>query len=70
MPSLQSKVAIEQRNIEALASEFSLSNEEVGEMFEVQRAHLMQGARVGKYFPIFAVRNIRKQLELKRAALS
>jgi hypothetical protein len=69
MPSLQSKEVIERRNIEALATEFSLPASEVSALFEAQRVHLMRGAKVGKYFPIFAARNIRKQLELKRTRL-
>ena len=62
MPSLQSKEAIEQRNIASLAAEFAMPMTEVSALYEAQRARLMNGATVGKYFSIFAVRNIREQL--------
>jgi hypothetical protein len=70
MPSLQSKEAIERRNIADLAAEFALPVAEVRALYEAQRTRLMQGARVGKYFPIFAVRNIRKFLTEKRHGLA
>ena len=69
MPTLQSKEAIEQRNIAALAAEFALPLVEVSALYEAQRTRLMQGAKVGKYFPIFAVRNIRQQLAGKQGSL-
>jgi hypothetical protein len=62
MPSLQSREAIEQRNIVSLAKEFSLPTGEVRVLYEAQRALLMKDATVGKYFSIFAVRNIRQHL--------
>jgi hypothetical protein len=62
MPSLQGPDAVENRNIAELSDEFHISPEEVGLLYEAQRTRLMAGAKVGKYFPIFAVRNIREQL--------
>jgi hypothetical protein len=62
MPSLQGPDAVEKRNIAELSNEFHISLEEVGRLYEAQRTRLMSGAKVGKYFPIFAVRNIRQQL--------
>ena len=62
MPSLQSIEAIEQRNIVSLAKEFSLPTEEVRILYEAQRTRLMKDATVGKYFSIFALRNIRQHL--------
>lgn len=62
MPRLQSKEAIEQRNIASLAAEFGLSLAAVGTLYEAQRKRLMSDAKVEKYFPIFAVRNIRELL--------
>jgi hypothetical protein len=35
-------------------------------MYEIQRLRLMEGATVGKYFAIVAVRNIREQLSPTR----
>jgi hypothetical protein len=69
MPSLQSKEAIEQRSIAALAAEFALSLSEVAALFDAQRTRLMTGAKVGKYFATFAERNIRQQLAQKRTSL-
>jgi uncharacterized protein YlxP (DUF503 family) len=69
MRALQSKEAIEQRNIANLAKEFALSIAEVGALYEIQRERLMKGAKVGKYFSIVAVRNIRQQLAQKRTSL-
>ena len=66
MPSLQSKEAIEKRDIASLAAEFALSVAEVSALYEAQRVRLMQGAKVGKYFSIFALRNIRRQLTESR----
>lgn len=45
MQSLQSKEAIEQRNIAGLASEFSLPLAEVSILYEAQRPRLMKGAK-------------------------
>ena len=69
MPSLQSTQANEARNIAALEKEFELSPGEVSAMYEAQRVRLMKGAKIGKYFPIFAVRNIRELLRGKRGVL-
>jgi len=69
MPSLQSKEAIEQRSIAGLATEFALPLAEVIALYEAQRTRLMKGAKVGKYFSIVAVRNIRQQLTQKRASV-
>jgi hypothetical protein len=67
MPSLQGPEAVESRNIAELADEFNISLEEAGMLYEAQRTRLMLGAKVGKYFPIFAVRNIRQQLALRKS---
>jgi len=61
MPSLQCKEAIEKRNIAGLAAEIALPPAEVRVLYEAQR--LMRSATVGKYFSVFAVRNIRRQLK-------
>jgi len=66
MALLQSKEAIEKRNIAGLATEFALPLAEVRVLYEAQRTRLMRGASVGKYFPVFAVRNIRRQLAQRR----
>jgi hypothetical protein len=67
MPSLQGPDAVESRNIAELSDEFHISLEEVSLLYEAQRTQLMAGAKVGKYFPIFAVRNIRQQLTLRKS---
>jgi hypothetical protein len=69
MPSLQGPDAVESRNIAELSDEFHISLEEVGLLYEAQRTQLMAGAKVGKYFPIFAVRNIRQQLASRKSGL-
>lgn len=69
MRSLQTKEAVDKRNIAMLAKEFALSLAEVGTLYEAQRIHLMEGATVGKYFSIVAVRNIREQLTPKRTSV-
>jgi hypothetical protein len=69
MPSLQSQEVIEQRSIAALAAEFALSLAEVAALYDAQRTRLITGAKVGKYFSTFAVRNIRQQLAHKRTSL-
>ena len=69
IPSLQSKEAIERRNIASLAAEFDLPLAEVSALYEAQRERLMTGAKVGKFLPIFAVRNIREQLTQRRTIL-
>jgi len=69
MLSLQSVEAVEKRNIESLAKEFALPIREVGDLYEAQRARLMQGATVGRFFSIFAIRNIRQML-MQRHSLS
>jgi hypothetical protein len=66
MPPMQGQEAVEKRNIAELSDEFNISLEEVGLLYEAQRTQLMSGAKVGKYFPIFAVRNIRKQLASRK----
>jgi hypothetical protein len=66
MHSIQTKEAIDKRNIAMLAKEFALTVAEVSAMYEIQRLHLMEGATVGKYFAIVAVRNIREQLSPTR----
>jgi hypothetical protein len=68
MPSLQSQEAIEKRNIAGLAAEFALPSAEVRVLYEAQRTRLMPGASVGKYFSVFAVRNIRRQLSRRQAS--
>jgi ribosomal protein L13E len=68
MQPLQSKEAIERRNIADLAKEFTLPLAEVRALYEAQRARLMKGAKVGKYFSIVAVRNIRLQLAKRRTS--
>jgi hypothetical protein len=68
MQALQNKEAIERRNIAALAEEFAMPLAEVSAMYEAQRTQLMQGSKVGKFFSIFAVRNIRRQLMRQRIA--
>jgi hypothetical protein len=40
--------------------------QQVSAMYEIQRLRLMEGATVGKYFAIVAVRNIREQLSPTR----
>jgi hypothetical protein len=67
MPSLQGPDAVENRNIAELSDEFNISLEEVGLLYEAQRTRLMSGAKVDKYFPIFAVRNIREQLASRQS---
>jgi hypothetical protein len=69
MPSLQGPDAVEKRNIAELSDEFHMSLAEVGLLYEAQRTRLMSGARVGKYFPIFAVRNIRQQLASRKSGI-
>jgi hypothetical protein len=66
MPSIHSKEAIEQRNIAGLAAEFALPAAEVRALYEAQRTRLMRDASVGKYFSVFAVRNVRQQLVRQR----
>jgi hypothetical protein len=62
MLSLQNAEAVEQRNIASLAKEFALPLREVGDLYEAQRERLRKGATVGKFFSIFAMRNIRQML--------
>jgi len=62
MLSLQNAEAVEQRNIASLAKEFALPFNEVVDLYEAQRARLMDGATVGKFFSIFALRNVRQML--------
>jgi hypothetical protein len=66
MPSMQGPEAVEKRNIAELSDEFNISLEEVRMLYEAQRTRLMSGAKVGKYFPIFAVRSIRQQLASRK----
>lgn len=67
MPTFRSKEAIEQRTIADLAAEFSLPVAEVRGLYEAERARLMKGAKVGKYFSVFAVRDIREELTRRQA---
>jgi hypothetical protein len=69
MPALQGSEAVDKRNIAELSEEFHMSLDEVSGLYEAQRMRLMLGAKVGKYFPIFAVRNIRERLVLQNLGL-
>ena len=60
---------MDRQSIANLAMEFSVSLEEVGTLYDAQCTRLMQGATVGKYLSIFAVRNVRQQLTQRRSLM-
>jgi hypothetical protein len=65
LQSTQATEATEARNIAALAKEFDLPLADIRTLYEEQRTRLLQGAKVKKYFPVFAMRNIRELLQLR-----
>jgi hypothetical protein len=58
------------RIIAFLAQESAESIDEVTRLYELERAGLEAGARVKRFLPIFAIRNVRAALRQRRIKLA